>query len=265
MKDVTTVAVVTGGGTGIGRAVATKLASQGVSVVICGRREEMIRAAEEHIHTTAGVDVLGVPCDIRDPEGVTRLFEQAESHFGAPVTVLVNNAGGQFPCDALKLTPGGWRAVVDTNLNGTFWCSQQFAKRLVAAQLEGVILNMTIPWHSRGSAGLSHAVAARSGVVGLTRSLALEWARFGIRVNCISPGMVVTEGFIDEELDGNADAVSQAISTVPLGRATSEEEVAEVMVHMVSPAYSYMTGHTLNLDGGAVLGVGINWLDPELT
>jgi citronellol/citronellal dehydrogenase len=263
MNDTNTVAVVTGGGTGIGRAVATRLAKEGVSVVICGRRVDVIRDAANFIRESTGTDVLGIPCNIRDPEAVASLFTEAESHYGGPVTVLVNNAGGQFPCDALKLSPGGWRAVVDTNLNGTFWCSQEFAKRLVAIQREGVILNMTIPWQSRGSAGLSHSVAARSGVVGLTRSLALEWARFGIRVNCISPGMVVTDGFIDEELGGNPEVVEKMLSTVPLGRATTPEEVAEVMVHMVSPAYRYMTGHTLNLDGGAVLGVGINWLEAE--
>lgn len=247
-------AIITGGGSGIGRAAALDLARSGFRIVVSGRREELLRSTAEEIKELGG-KALAVPCDVRDPDQVNSMFNAAVDHFGN-VDTLINNAGGQFPAMAENISPRGWNAVVSTNLTGTFYCCQNFAR---IVERDGVITNMTIPWYDRGCAGLSHAVAARAGVVALTKSLALEWAPRRIRVNCIAPGMVVTQGMIDEELDGEVSRIDELVRAVPLRRTASPKEIAGVIAFMISDAASYMTGHTLVVDGGVMLGSGFDF------
>lgn len=252
------VAVITGGGTGIGRETAIALSQQHHQVALVGRRPEVLRETAEVIRGL-GHDALDLPCDVRDPDAVAGVIDQVTDRWGTP-NVLVNNAGGQFPVDALAISPNGWRAVLDTNLSGTFYFAQAFARALVADAAAGVILNMTIPWVDRGCPGLSHAVAARAGVVALTKSLALEWAPHRIRVNCIAPGLVVTDGMIEEELGGDVDRVTNLLAAVPLGEPLHPADVAAVMAFMVSDAASYMTGQTIFYDGGVSLGRGLDFM-----
>lgn len=259
MEQPSKTAIITGGGTGIGKAIATLLASRGINVVICGRREAPLLEVEEAIRAAGGI-VLSSSCDIRKPDEVARLFEKACGEFG-DVDILVNNAGGQFPAAAIDLSPGGWNAVLSTNLSGTFFCCQAMG-RLAAKNNSGkVIVNMTIPWFDRGCAGLSHAVAARAGVVALTKSLAVEWAPLGIRVNCIAPGLVETEGLVEEEFHGDPNGSAAMLGAVPLGRASTAEEIARTIAFMVSDDATYMSGHTLVLDGAISLGPGVSFME----
>lgn len=247
-------AIITGGGSGIGRATVLNLARLGFRIVVGGRREEPLRSVAEEVEAQGG-KALAVACDIRNPDQVEAMFDVAADHFGE-VDTVINNAGGQFPARAENISLRGWNAVVSTNLTGTFLCCQNFARIVKGG---GVIINMTIPWYDRGCAGLSHAVAARAGVVALTKSLALEWAPRKIRVNCIAPGMVSTQGMIDEELDGEDARLDELVQSVPLGRTASPDEIAGVIAFMVSDAASYMTGHTLVVDGGVMLGPGLDF------
>jgi len=250
--------IVTGGGTGIGRAIATLLAGQGMNVVLAGRREAPLLETMEAI-LAAGGRAMAQTCDIRESAQIAALFAAARAAYGT-VDVLVNNAGGQFPASALDISPRGWNAVLGTNLSGTFFCCQAMG-RLAAEEGRGkTIVNMTIPWFDRGCAGLSHAVAARAGVVALTKSLAIEWAPLGVRVNCIAPGMVQTEGLVEEEFHGDPEGATAMLAAVPVGRAASPAEIARAVAFMVSDDSSYMTGHTLVFDGAVSLGPGISFM-----
>lgn len=256
-------AIVTGGGTGIGAALTTVLAKSGVDVLIVGRRPEPLQATADCL-THAPGSVYTMPCDIRDPDSGSNIAAFASDVMPTFPTALVNNAGGQFPVAALDVSPRGWNAVVDVNLSGTFHVSRGLAKTWITKGIAGVIANMTIPWHSRGAAGLTPAVAARSGVVGLTKSLCVEWAPYDIRVNCISPGLVLTDGMVDEEFGGNRENAAKLVENIPLGRATDPQEVAMTLAFMISDSASYLNGAIIAFDGGAQHGPGVNFLDPTL-
>lgn len=259
MEQLSKTAIVTGGGTGIGKAIAMLLASRNINVVICGRRDAPLLDVTDAIRA-AGGEALSHRCDIREADEVATLFEVTRNRYG-DVDILVNNAGGQFPAAALDISARGWHAVVNTNLSGTFFCCQAMG-RLPAEKRNGkVIVNMTIPWFDRGCAGLSHAVAARAGVVALTKSLAVEWAPLGIRVNCIAPGLVETEGLLEEEFHGDPNGSAEMLGAVPLGRSASAEEIARAVAFMVSDDAAYMSGHTLVFDGALSLGPGVSFME----
>jgi citronellol/citronellal dehydrogenase len=249
--------LVTGGGTGIGRATALRFGELGSSVAVLGRTRGPLEAVVEELRST-GVEATFCIADIRDEEAVNRAFADLETAFGG-VDVLVNNAGGQFPKLAVDLSINGWRSVVDLNLTGTFICSQAFARSAIARQAPGTIVNVTTAAALRPSKGLAHSTSARSGVIALTRTLALEWAEFGITVNGVAPGMINTSGLVDTELGGETSLIEQlAASSVPLRRAGTVEEVAGLITFLASPSCAYMTGETIVLDGGYVLGPGMH-------
>ncbi len=173
--------------------------------------------------------------------------------------MLVNNAGGQFPKLAIDMSVNGWRSVVDLNLTGTFICSQAFARSAIARQAEATIVNVTNAAALRPSSGLAHSISARYGVIALTRALALEWAEYGITVNAVAPGMINTAGLVEAELGGEASIIDRlATDAVPLGRAGTPEEVAALITFLASRSCAYMTGETILLDGGYVLGPGMH-------
>ena len=240
------VVIVTGGGTGIGRAIALEFASLGARVALCGRRIEPVTAVADEIHG-AGGEALAASVDIRDADAVG-CFVKAVSARWSRVDVLVNNAGGQFPSPAQDITPKGFEAVVRNNLLGTFNVTHAVANHVMIPAGHGRIVNV-IANIARGFPGLAHTGAARAGVENLTRSLAVEWSRFGIRVNAVAPGTIRSSGTdrYPEEL------IARAQRATPVKRLGSPAEVAHLVTYLGTDAADFITGATLSIDGGASL------------
>ena len=234
-----TAAVVTGGGSGIGAACARRLAAAGHLIVLVGRRTEPLEQVAGEVAASGGA-AAAFPADIRDWD---RLGDLADAIAGRSdrVDVVVNAAGGQFHAPAEELTPNGWRAVVDTNLTGTFLVCRRLFPLL--SRHGGAIVNVVASVWQRPFPGMAHSAAARAGVVSLTRTLALEWARHGIRVNALSPGFTDTPAFRAQVRD-----LSGPAARVPLRRVASADEVAEAAMFLACSTYT--TGEVLTIDGG---------------
>lgn len=246
--------LVTGAGSGIGRAISLRLVSLGAHVTGAGRRIDTLRATGEQAAQLPGT-YEAVVCDVRDVDAVGELVETAAVNHG--LDLLVNNAGGQFYTPATEISRRGWDAVIDLNLSSVF--SMTLAARPYLAKRSGSVVSISLTGIDRGIMGASHGVAARAGVLGLTRTLALEWAGDGIRLNCIGPGIVLTEN-----LDPDArERILARMSAVPLGRATEAAEIAELVGFLASDGGRLITGQLLQIDGGAHIGPGIHAWEPE--
>lgn len=244
------VVVVTGAGSGLGLAIATLFARLGATLAINGRNEDRLASAADHLRGL-GADVLARPMTIREPDQVEAFVEEVTRKFGA-IDVLVNNAGGQFPQAALDYSAKGWRAVIDTNLNGTWWMMQATARQWVQAERPGAMVNIVADiW--RGLPGMAHTCAARAGVVYLSKSVAVEWAPHKIRVNCVAPGCCESNGFSHYPEEGAATFRESN----PMRRAGDEWDVAEAVVYLAAPSAKFVTGEVLNVDGGQQM-----WGDP---
>lgn len=244
-------AVVTGGGSGIGRCVAVNLARLGADVVVAGRTAEALEqtAAEVRGH---GRTCLVVPTDIRSVDQVESLRDQTLERFGAP-DFLINNAGGQFPALPSQISDNGWRAVVDLNLNGTWNMISRFMQPMADAG-EGAIVNVVhIYCFERGAPMFVHSGAARAGVVNLTKSMAAYLGCHGVTVNAFAPGMIDTSGMHENEarqLGMVGEALDEATSRMLTQRMGTVEETAAVILFLCSPAARYVNGATLIADGG---------------
>jgi citronellol/citronellal dehydrogenase len=240
------VAVVTGGGTGIGRATATMLARLGARVAIASRKLDHLAPTAAELAAIAGEDrIHHQTCDIREPAEVAGLVGAVLERFGR-IDLLVNNAGGQFPSPAEHISPKGWDAVVRNNLNGTFYMTREVASRAMIPQKGGRIVNVIAQIY-RGFPGMAHTGAARAGVENLTMSLAVEWAQHHINVNAVAPGVIQSSGttrYPPELLEVGRKAT-------PLKRLGTEDEVAESILYLLGAAF--VTGATLYIDGGARL------------
>jgi hypothetical protein len=263
--------------------MALELSRLGAAVAVAGRRREPL---EETVAALAGPG-LAVQCDVREPDRVAAAFDAAEDSLG-PVTTLVNNAAGNFVVKAEDLSPNGWRAVVGIVLDGTFNCSREVARRIIAragasgetgastrrrghtrrhgphvvdpdrqaSPQGGQIVNVVATYAWTGNPGTVHSAAAKAGVVNLTRTLAVEWAPYGLRVNAISPGVVDTPQS-REQLWADESIRDALLNRIPLGRFGREEEVANACAYLVSDYAAYVTGEVLTIDGGAWLEKGI--------
>jgi citronellol/citronellal dehydrogenase len=243
------VAVVTGGGSGIGLATALELGRLGARVAICGRTVDRLEGARPAlVEATGSTDrVLALPCDIREAEQVETFVKAVVDAWGA-VDILVNNAGGQFPAPAQQITPNGFAAVIKNNLLGTFNMCREVATRSMIPRTSGRIVNVTANVY-RGFPGMAHTGAARAGVENLTLSLAVEWSQFGILVNAIAPGVIASTGTARYPVQLLARAAEQT----PLKRTGTCEEVAASIVFLASPAAQYITGTILRVDGAQAL------------
>ncbi|MCY3765317.1 MAG: SDR family oxidoreductase [Gemmatimonadetes bacterium] len=256
-------ALVTGGGRGIGKRIALAFAGLGAQVVIAGRNAETLASTSREI-SDVGARCLALAVNIREVEQVEDLVSKALSEFDA-IDFLVNNAGGQFPARPSEITDGGWRAVVDLNLNGTWnMCSR--IGPLMAANGFGSIVNIVhIYALERGAPPFAHSGAARAGVVNLTKTLAYHYAQNKVRVNALAPGFVDTTGLREHEFKPleREDFESAALTDVPAGRFAEADEVAAITLFLCSPAAAYITGTTIVADGALSLGNWTPWMDPE--
>jgi len=245
-------AFVSGAGSGIGRAIALRLLALGMAVFGTGRRAEALAETAGLAQGLAG-QFRFEPCNVRETEAIEDLVRRVGEAHG--IDLLVNNAGGQFFAPATGISRKGWDAVIDVNLSAIFVVTKAAYPYLRARQ--GTVVNISLSGVDRGSMGIAHSIAARAGVLGLMRTLALEWAPDNIALNCIGPGAVLTEGLTGEAAKATLERLVQA---TPMGRATRVEEVAELVAFLASPAGHLMTGQLIQLDGAAHLGSGLHML-----
>jgi citronellol/citronellal dehydrogenase len=244
------VVVVSGGGSGLGRAMAILFARLGARIHICGRDQAKLDNAQAAF-ADHGYEIATTSMTIRESEAVNSFMDEVFAEEGR-LDVLINNAGGQFPLAANKLSPNGWRAVIDTNLNGTWLMMQAAAKRWEARGEAGNIVNIVADiW--RGMPQMAHTAAARAGVIYAAKSAAVEWAPLKVRVNCLAPGCCESSAFGRYPPEG-AESFKQSN---PMLHAGEEWDVAEGAVYLASPAGKFITGETLTIDGGQQM-----WGDP---
>jgi NAD(P)-dependent dehydrogenase (short-subunit alcohol dehydrogenase family) len=258
------VALVTGGGRGIGRAIALAFARLGADLIIASRRPENLAPTAADIEAL-GRHCLAVPTNIRDVAQVDALVTAALQRFGR-IDFLINNAGGQFPARPFDISDNGWRSVVDLNLNGTWNVTQRVGKHMVERGFGSIVNIVHIYAFERGAPPFAHSGAARAGVVNLTRTLAYYWARKGVTVNALAPGTISTDGVREEEFAyaDQDDYESTAIRDIPSHRLGEPEEVAALCAFLCSPAARYVNGAHLVADGGYTLDTWTPMLDPEV-
>ncbi|QLL09805.1 SDR family oxidoreductase [Mycobacterium vicinigordonae] len=243
------VVIVTGGGTGLGKAMAVEFARLGAGIAVASRKAEHRENGVQAV-AALGARAIGVELDVRNDDAVASTFDRIEEELG-PADVLINNAAGNFPSQAVKMSANAWRSVVDIVLNGTFLCSAEFARRAIARTAPGAILNIGATYSWTGGPGTAHSAAAKAGVMNLTQSLAVEWAPNGIRVNCLAPGLFPHDDLPPVLLARqNPEADCKRI---PGGRVGQPHELGWAATYLCSPYAAYLTGHTMVLDGA-------NWL-----
>jgi peroxisomal 2,4-dienoyl-CoA reductase len=253
------VALITGGGSGIGRGIADVLASLGAHVVLASRKQERVEQAAAEIRA-AGGRASGVAVDVREQERVQGVIAGIQREHGR-VDLLVNNAAGNFYAPSESLSANAWKSVIEIDLYGTFFCSQAVLP-VMRAQGGGVIVNISMTLHYRGWPLMAHASAAKAGIDALTRTLALEWARDRVRVNAIAPGPIPTEGVKKAfapppSASGAIDVFAQeramddyAKRMIPLQRFGAPEDIANMVAYLASPAGAWITGAIMVVDGG---------------
>jgi NAD(P)-dependent dehydrogenase (short-subunit alcohol dehydrogenase family) len=243
-------ALVTGAGTGLGRGITLALAAAGVDVVVMGRRAELL---EETGELTSGMpgEVSVQPGSVRDEADVDRVFSAAEE--AGPVPMLVHAAAGAFLSYAEDISPNGFRAVVDTGLNGAFLILRRWARPLIDSGHPGVATCVSSALGAREVPGAAHSSAAKAGLEALSRSLAVEWGRYGLRVNVVAPGAVSTEG-AEEGMWSDEVVRERAERAIPLGRFGTVDEVVAATLFLVSRQGAYITGSSIVVDGGWRLG-----------
>ncbi len=252
--------VVTGGGTGLGKAIAVEFARLGAAIGIVSRKQEN-RAAGVAAVEAVWARAVEAACDIRQPDQIAAAFDTIEQALGLPGT-LVNNAAGNFPVPAEDMSPNAWRAVTDIVMNGTFFCSREFGRRHIAAGSPGCVLNIGASYAWTGGPGFAHSAAAKAGVKNMTETLAVEWGTYGIRVNGLVPGLF-PHADETQDIQGVPDRGKAEDRRSPAGRVGFPRELGWAATFLASPFARYVSGHTMVVDGA-------NWqrramLQPEFT
>ncbi len=247
--------LITGAGTGLGKAIAVEFARLGAAVVVASRSQEHLDAGVAAV-AEAGGRALAVTCDIREPEQIAAAFDEAEAAFGLPA-VLVNNAAANFPVPAEDMSPNAWRTVVDITLNGTFFCSREFARRHIAAGTPGSIIDVGASYAWTGGPGFAHSAAAKAGVKNMVETLAVEWGPYGIAVNGLVPGLFPHED-MTADIQGNLERTSDKDACQPALRVGRLRELGWAATFLASPYARFISGHVLVVDGA-------NWQRRMLT
>jgi len=253
------VVLVTGGGTGLGKAIATEFARLGASVAIASRKPEHLDAgiqALDGITAENGAKVLATTCDIREPDSIAAAFDHVEAELGLP-DVLVNNAAANFPVPAEDMSPNAWRTVVDITLNGTFFCTREFGRRHLTAGTPGSIIDVGASYAWTGGPGFAHSAAAKAGVKNMVETLAVEWGPYGIQVNGLVPGLFPHED-MTADIRGNLDRTDEKDACQPALRVGRLRELGWAATFLASPYARFISGHTLVVDGA-------NWQRRSLT
>ena len=240
------VVVVTGGGTGLGKAMAVEFARLGASIAILSRKPEHLEAGVAAIEAV-GAKAEGIRCDIRQPEQIAEAFDALEKRLGVAST-LVNNAAGNFPVPAEDMSPNAWRTVVDIVLNGTFYCSREFGRRHIAAGTPASIVNIGAAYAWTGGPGFAHSAAGKAGVKNLTETLAVEWGPYGIRVNALVPGLFPHEDEV-QAIRSVPERRENDGARSPAMRVGYPHELGWAATFLASPYAAYISGHTLVVDG----------------
>jgi NAD(P)-dependent dehydrogenase (short-subunit alcohol dehydrogenase family) len=239
--------IVTGGGTGLGKSMAARFGELGANLVIASRREQVIQDAADELRKT-GADVLGIPCDVRDPANVKEMVDAAKKQFGK-IDVLLNNAAGNFISPTENLSAKGFKTVVDIVLNGTFNCTHAVGKEMIADG-GGSILNIVTTYAWTGSGYVVPSAAAKAGVLAITRSLAVEWAKYGIRSNAIAPGPFPTKGAWSRLAPPGLGIEKKMKNRIPLKRFGEHIELANLASYLLSDEAGYINGEVVTIDGG---------------
>ena len=245
--------VVTGGGTGLGRAMALRFADLGAVVTINGRRPDPLAETVRDIEEAGGT-AEGIQCNVRDYEAVQAFFEEAEDRQG-PVTRLVNNAAANFLAPTEDISPNGFDAIVQTNLYGSFYCTQACGQRWLERDAEGVVLSIATTYAETGSAYVVPSAMSKAGIVAMTRSLAAEWGSEEIRLNAVAPGPFPTEGAWDR-LVPDEDLEQKMRARIPVRRFGEPEELATLASFLLSDLSAFMNGEVVTFDGGEALAAG---------
>jgi len=253
------VVLVTGGGTGLGKAIATEFARLGASIAIASRKPEHLDAGRADVGAVAaehGGRVLTVACDIREPDSIAAAFDTIVADLGLP-DVLINNAAANFPVPAEDMSPNAWRTVVDITLNGTFFVTREFGRRHIEAGTPGSIVNIGASYAWTGGPGFAHSAAAKAGVKNMVESLAVEWGPYGIAVNGLVPGLFPHDD-MTEDIKGNLDRTHEKDACQPAMRVGRVRELGWAATFLASPYARFISGHTLVVDGA-------NWQRRTLT
>jgi NAD(P)-dependent dehydrogenase (short-subunit alcohol dehydrogenase family) len=249
------VVLVTGGGTGLGKAIATEFARLGAAIALASRKQDHLDAGVEAIREV-GAKVFATTCDIRDPASIATAFDAIGAELGLP-DVLVNNAAANFPVPAEDMSANAWRTVVDITLNGTFFCAREFGRRHLAAGTPGSIINVGASYAWTGGPGFAHSAAAKAGVKNMVETLAVEWGPYGIQVNGLVPGLFPHQD-MTADIRSNLDRTNDKDPCQPALRVGRLRELGWAATFLASPYARFISGHTLVVDGA-------NWQRRSLT
>lgn len=247
--------IVTGGGTGLGKSMATYFLKLGANVVICSRKKEVIDATAAELATETKGNIIAIECDVRKNEQVENVIAAAVEKFGQ-VDGLVNNSAGNFISPTERLSHKAVDTVVDIVLRGTYYFTLAIGKYWIDKKIKGTILNISTTYSWTGSGWVVPSAMAKAGVLAMTKSLAFEWAKYGIRLNAIAPGPFPTKGAWDRLFPEELAADFAFEKRIPLGRTGEHQELANLAAYLMSDFSAYMTGEVITLDGGEVLNAG---------
>jgi NAD(P)-dependent dehydrogenase (short-subunit alcohol dehydrogenase family) len=253
------VVLVTGGGTGLGKAIGTEFARLGASIAIASRKPEHLEAGLADIGQVAeaaGGSVFATACDIREPDSIAAAFDAIEAELGLP-DVLVNNAAANFPVPAEDMSPNAWRTVVDITLNGTFFCTREFGRRHIALGTPGSIIDVGASYAWTGGPGFAHSAAAKAGIKNMVETLAVEWGPYGIQINGLVPGLFPHED-MTADIKGNLQGLDDKADRQPALRVGRVRELGWAATFLASPYARFISGHTMVVDGA-------NWQRRSLT